>query len=71
MVNKSFTLTVDGKTYQVNVPGPGMIAVDGNVFQIEMTPTGVKVNDKALVCSLSQDFAVVAGKLYETTWETK
>ncbi len=71
MVNKSFALTVDGKTYQVNVPGPGMIAVDGNVFQIEMTANGVKVDDKAMVCSLSQDFAIVAGKLYAAGWKTE
>ncbi len=70
MVNKTLQLTIDGKTYRVDVPGPGMISVDGNVFQIEMTPNGVKVNDKPVVCSLSPDFAVVAGKLYSTGWKT-
>jgi hypothetical protein len=71
MVNKSFTLSVDGKTYQVDVPGPGMISIDGNVFPIEMTGNGVKVGDEALVASLSQGFAIVGGKLYETEWKTE
>ena len=71
MVNKSFTLNVDGKTYQVDVPGPSMISIDGNVFQIEMTEKGVKVNGEALVASLSEGFAIVGGKLYETGWKTE
>ncbi|GEM_PF-5359698 len=70
MVNKSFSLTIDGKTYQVSVPAPGMIAVDGNVFKVEMLPNGVKVNDKTIVCSLAEDFAIVGGKLYDTSWKT-
>jgi len=73
MVNKSksFKLTVDGKTYQVDIPAPGMISVDGNVFKIQMDPKGVQVNDKLLVSSLSKDFAVVGGKLYETSWKVE
>lgn len=71
MINKSFALTVDGKTYQVDVPGPGMISVDGNVFQIEMDAKGVKVNGETVVASLSEGFAIVGGKLYETGWKTE
>lgn len=71
MVNKSksFKLTVDGKAYQVDIPGPGMISVDGNVFKIAIDPKGIQVNDKLLVSSLSQDFAIVGGKLYEVSWK--
>ena len=38
----SFALTIDGKTYQVEVLRPGMISIDGNVFTVEMTENGVK-----------------------------
>jgi hypothetical protein len=70
MVKKSFTLTVDGKTYQVQVLRPGVIAVDGNVFNVETDENGVRVNDESFVASLSEGFAIVGGKLYETEWET-
>ena len=69
MVSKSFTLDVDGKTYQVDVPSPGMISIDGNVFPIEITDNGVKVGGEALVAALSEGFAIVGGKLYETEWK--
>ena len=71
MVSKSFTLDIDGKTYQVDVPGPGMISIDGNVFQIEMVGNGVKVDDEAMIASLSEGFAIVGGKLYEVEWKTE
>lgn len=71
MVSKSFALTVDGKTYQVEVIRPGVISVDGNVFDIERTGNGVTVDGQALVARLSTGFAIVGGKLYETEWETK
>jgi hypothetical protein len=71
MVSKSFTLDVDGKTYQVDVPGPGMISVDGNVFSIEITANGVQVGDEVCVASLSEGFAIVNGKLYETEWNAE
>ncbi|MBN1936944.1 MAG: hypothetical protein JW934_19945 [Anaerolineae bacterium] len=71
VMSKSFTLTVDGKSYKVDVPSPGMISVDGNVFPIEITGNGVKVNGSNLVSSLSEGFAIVAGKLYETELKTE
>ncbi|MBN1640602.1 MAG: hypothetical protein JXA09_05140 [Anaerolineae bacterium] len=70
-MSKSFALTVDGKTYQVEVIRPGVISVDGNVFDIERTGNGVTVDGQALVARLSTGFAIVGGKLYETEWETK
>ena len=69
MVKKSFALTVDGKTYQVEVLRPGVISVDGNVFNVEPDEKGVRVNDESFVASLSEGFAIVGGKLYETEWE--
>ena len=69
MVNRSFALTVDGKTYRVEVLHSGMISVDGIVFNVEMTEDGVRINDEAEVASLCEGFAIVGGKLYETEWE--
>jgi len=69
MVKKSFSLTIDNKTYQVEILRPGTIAVDGNVYEIEMQPNGVRVDGNLLVASLSQGFAIVGGKLYETEWQ--
>lgn len=71
MVKKSLSLNVDGKTYQVEVLRPGMISVDGNVFTVEMIEDGVIVNGEGLVASLSDDFAIVGGKLYETEWKVE
>ena len=68
MVKKSFALTVDGRTYQVEVLRPGMISVDGNVFEVKVDETGVRINKDELVASLSEGFAIVGGKLYETEW---
>ena len=68
MVKRSFSLTIDGKTYRVEVVKPGMIAVDGNIFNVEVAPKGVRVNGNLLPSSLTADVAVVAGKLYETQW---
>ena len=65
----SFALTIDGKTYQVQVLRPGTISVDGNVFNVEKTDNGVRVNDEGYVGSLSEGFAIIGGKLYETEWE--
>lgn len=65
----SFALTIDGKTYQVQVLRPGTISVDGNVYRVEKTEEGVKVDDETFVGSLSEGFAIVGGKLYETEWE--
>jgi hypothetical protein len=70
MVNKTLALTIDGKTYQVQVLRPGVISVDGNVFNVETNEDGVRVNDESFVASLSEGFAIVGGKLYETEWET-
>ena len=71
MVKKSFSMNVDGKEFQVEVLRPGVISVDGNVFNIEMTDNGVAVNDQSLAASLSDGFAIVGGKLYETEWKTE
>ena len=65
----SFALTVDDKTYQVQVVRPGTISIDGNVYTVEKTENGVKVGDETFVGSLSDDFAIIGGKLYETEWE--
>ena len=70
MVDKALALTIDGKTYQVQVLRPGVISVDGNVFNVEMDEKGVRVNDEPFVASLSEGFAIVGGKLYETEWES-
>ena len=71
MVSKSFALTIDGKTYQVEVVRPGVISVDGNVFNIERTDNGVTVDGEALVARMSEGFAIVGGKLYETEWQVE
>ena len=65
----SFALTIDDKTYQVQVLRPGTISIDGNVYTVEKTKNGVKVGDETFVGSLSDGFAIVGGKLYETEWE--
>ena len=72
MVNEkkhSFTLTIDDKTYQVQILCPGMISIDGNVYNVEKTANGIQVGDDTFVGSLSDGFAIVGGKLYETEWE--
>ena len=69
MVKRSFSLVVDDKTYQVEVLRPGVIAIDGNVYNVEVSERGVFVNDESFTASLSEDFATVGGKLYETEWE--
>ena len=66
MVDKSLSLIIDGKAYQVEVLRPGVISVDGNIFNVEVEENSVRVNDELLTASLSDDFAVVGGKLYET-----
>ena len=71
MMKKSFSLTVRGKTYQVDVVRPGVISIDGNVVNVEMDEKGVRVGGELLVSSLSEDFAIVGGKLYGTEWEVK
>jgi hypothetical protein len=68
MVKKSFALTVDDKTYQVEILRPGTISVDGNVYTVEVDGNSVRVNDESLVASMSEGFAIVGGKLYETDW---
>ena len=65
----SFALTIDDKTYQVQVLRPGTISIDGNVYTVEKTENGVKVGDDTFVGSLSDGFAIVGGKLYETEWD--
>jgi hypothetical protein len=65
-VPTSFELIIDGKKYQVQVLRPGVIAVDGNLFNVEMTPNGVKVDGESFVASMCTDFGIVSGKLYET-----
>ena len=71
MVKKSFSLTIDGRTYQVEVLRPGVISVDGQVHNVEVSDEGVSVDDELIVASLSEDFAVVGGKLYETEWKVE
>jgi hypothetical protein len=71
MVKKAFELTIDGKTYQVQVLRPGTISVDGNVYSVEVSEDGVRINDEKVVASLSEEFAIVGGKLYETAWSTE
>jgi hypothetical protein len=68
---KSFTLSVDGKTFQVEVVRPGVLSVDGQVFNVETNDNGVTVEGESLVASLSEGFAVVGGKLYQTEWQVK
>jgi hypothetical protein len=71
MVKKSFSLRVDNQDYQVEVLRPGVISVNGNVFNVEVAGKGVTVDDQELVASLSEDFAIVGGKLYETEWSVE
>jgi hypothetical protein len=71
MVKRAFKLTIDGKTYQVSVLHPGAISIDGNVFTVEMEKKGVRINGEPLTASLSEGFAIVGGKLYETEWEVE
>lgn len=71
MVKKSFALTVDGKAYQVEALRPGVISIDGNVFNVTVDEQGVTVNDDSLTASLSEGFAIVGGKLYQTDWQVK
>ena len=66
---RSFALTIDDKTYQVQVLRPGTISIDGQVYSVEKTENGVKVGDETFVGSLSEGFAIIGGKLYETEWE--
>jgi hypothetical protein len=65
----SFALTIDGRTYQVQVLRPGTISIDGNVYTVQKTENGVKVGDETFVGSLSEGFAIIGGKLYETEWD--
>lgn len=71
MVSKSFSLTIEGKTYQVAVLQPGVISIDGKVIPVEANGKRVNVNGTSVVASLSEDFAVVGGKLYDITWQVK
>ena len=71
MVKKSFELTIDGKTYQVEALRPGVLSIDGNVFNVTAGEQGVTVNDEPLAASLSEGFAIVGGKLYQTDWQVK
>ena len=64
----AFALTIDHKTYQVQVLRPGTISVDGNIYTVEKTENGVQVGDETFVGSLSEGFAIIGGKLYETEW---
>ena len=70
MVKKSLSLNIDGRTYQVEVLRPGVLSVDGQIVNVEITDNGVSVEGEPLVASLSEGFAIVGGKLYETEWET-
>jgi hypothetical protein len=69
MVKKSFSLNVDGRTYQVQVLRPGVLSIDGQVINVQVTDNGVSVEGVPLAASLSDGFAVVGGKLYETEWQ--
>ena len=71
MVKKSFELTVNGKTYQVEALRPGVLSIDGNVVNVTAGEQGVTVNDESLAASLSEGFAIVGGKLYQTDWQVK
>jgi hypothetical protein len=74
---RSFELTIDGKTYQVQIlrhpdsERPAVIAVDGNVFNVKKSANGVKINDESFVASLAADLSIVGGKLYETEWKVE
>ena len=71
MVKRAFKLTIDGKTYQVSVLHSGAISIDDNIFAVEMEEKGVRINGEPLTASLSEGFAIVGGKLYETEWEVE
>jgi hypothetical protein len=71
MVEKSVSLNIDGRTYQVKVLHPGMLSIDGQVVNVEITDNGVSVEGEPLVASLSDGFAIVGGKLYETEWQVE
>jgi hypothetical protein len=66
---RAFELTIDGKSYQVQILRPGVISVDGSVFNIEMLENGVKVDGESFVASMCTDFGIVGGKLYEAEWK--
>jgi hypothetical protein len=66
---KSFTLNIDGRTYQVEAIRPGVLAIDGAVVQVEISENGVQVDGEPMVAALSEEFAIVGGKLYETDWK--
>ena len=71
MVTKSFTLNIDGRTYQVEAVRPGVLAIDGHIVNVQVTEQGVSIDGEPLVASMSDGFAIVGGKLYEAEWETK
>ena len=48
-----------------------MLSIDGNVFNVTAGEQGVTVNDEPLAASLSEGFAIVGGKLYQTDWQVK
>ena len=66
--SRSFTLTIDGKTYQVNVLRPGTISIDGNLFTVQVGEKGVRVDGEPVAALLAEDFAIVGGKLYDVEW---
>jgi hypothetical protein len=76
-LTRAFELVIDGKTYQVQVLRPGVIAVDDNVFNVEITPNGVKVGNELFIASIGTDasqsgrLSIVGGKLYETAWKVQ
>ena len=43
MVKKSFSLNVDGRIYQIRVLRPGVLSIDGQIVNVEMTDNGVSV----------------------------
>lgn len=67
---KSFTLNVDGKTYQVQAIRPGVLSIDGNVVQVKITEQGAQIDDESMAATLSEGFAIVSGKLYAIDWQT-
>jgi hypothetical protein len=71
MVKKSVSLNIDGRTYQVEVLRPGVLSIDGQVVNVEITDNGVSVEGEPLVASLSDGFAIVGGKLYEAEWKAE
>jgi hypothetical protein len=66
-----FQLTIDGRTYDVQIVRPGVISVDGHLFNVERLANGVKVDEEPFVASICTDFAIVGGKLYETEWKVE